>query len=117
MKSRREILDILPHFRGSAEYHKHKFLDHGLLLSEGAEYIRESCGSYWLFDIISQQSVKHEEFQVTLRQLKSQDWMVKFQDLDLEKVLYRQRIPYSDFPLLEIRLWFMNGVCYLPSEH
>jgi len=43
--------------------------------------------------------------------------MIKFQDLNLEKVLYRQRIPYSDFPLDKIKLWFMNGVCYLPSEH
>jgi len=70
-----------------------------------------------LFNIVAQQSVKHQEFQVTLKQLHTEEWMIKFQDLNLEKVLYRQRIPYSDFPLLSVKLWYMNGVCYLPSEH
>ena len=117
MKSRVEILNTLPHFSGSAEYAQHPFLDYKLILSEGAMYLREACQCYWLFDIVAQQSVKHQEFQVTLRQLHTGEWMIKFQDLDLEKVLYRQRIPYSDFPLDKIKLWYMNGVCYLPSEH
>ena len=117
MKSRVEILNTLPHFSGSAEYTQHPFLDYKLILSEGAVYLREACQCYWFFDIIAQQSVLHDEFQVTMRQRHSGVWVVKFQDLNLEKVLYRQRIPYSDFPLLSVKLWYMNGVCYLPSEH
>ena len=117
MKKRQEILDTLPYFRGSAEYYRHPFLNHQLLLSEGAIYIREACECYWFFDMVAQQAQRHEEFAVTLKQLMSKEWLITFQDLNLKKVLYSQQIPYSDFPLSEIKLWYMNGICYLPSEH
>ena len=34
-----------------------------------------------------------------------------------EAVVYAQEIPFTDFPLDEVTLWFANGVIYLPSEH
>jgi hypothetical protein len=32
-------------------------------------------------------------------------------------VVYEKRIPYTDFQLDKITLWFSNNVIYLPSEH
>jgi hypothetical protein len=32
-------------------------------------------------------------------------------------VVYTQEIPFTDFPLDEVRLYFANNVIHLPSEY
>ena len=116
MKSRIEIMNTLPFFTGSVEYHIHRFLNHQIILTDGANYIRCACGAHWLFDIITQQALKQSEFVSTLNQNEDESWIFKVADLN-KIVLYKQVIPFSDFPLKEIKLFYMNKVCYLPSEH
>jgi hypothetical protein len=31
--------------------------------------------------------------------------------------VFQKSIPFTDFPLPEISLWFTNNTIYLPSEH
>jgi len=117
MKSRIEILNTLPYFTGTVEYHKHKFLNYNLTLTDGAVYIREACDSYWLFDIIAQQAQIHKKFIAALKQSKDGQWKFIVCDFNKKNVYYRQQIIYSDFPLDGIRLYFLKGICYLPGEH
>jgi hypothetical protein len=34
-----------------------------------------------------------------------------------DNVVFTKEIPFTDFPLDEIALWFSDDVIYLPSEH
>ena len=34
-----------------------------------------------------------------------------------DNVVFSKDIPYTDFPLDAITLWFANNTIYLPSEH
>lgn len=81
-------------------------------------------GAYWLLDeIVLEQSnrrVEAEEFQV---------WKLTREVGELESgatltcddgdgnVVLTKRIPYTDFPLAEIKLYFTDGVILLPSEY
>ena len=79
------------------------------------------AGAYWLIDEIAFQQfhprVKREEFQA---------WMLKV-DLDEStavlqcedgngRVLCSKTIPYTDFPLNEIKIYVSDNVILLPCE-
>lgn len=34
-----------------------------------------------------------------------------------DNVVFSKEIPYTDFPLDAITLWFANSTIYLPNEH
>ena len=116
MKSKIEIINTLPYFTGTVDYHIHRFSNQQLILTDGANFIRQACDAYWLFDIITQQAMKQKEFVATLKQKSNNSWIFKTADLN-NRLFYKQTIPFSDFPLKKIKLFYMNEICYLPSEH
>lgn len=78
--------------------------------------------AFWLIDEIAFQQyhprVKTEEFQVwTLRvNLKESTGTLTCEDGN-GRVLCSKQIPYTDFPLAEIKIYFSNDVILLPSEN
>jgi hypothetical protein len=112
----------LQHFTGSEECYRHG-LARSIVFTEGAKYLADKAGAYWLLDEIAlaqrgDKAVAAEEFQV---------WKLT---VDLEKssatlacgdgnnhTVFTKAIPFTDFPLPEITLWFANNTIYLPSEH
>lgn len=115
-------------FTGTVRYYR---WHSGLLLTDGAHYLAAN-GAAWLIDILA--SVQHMP---TMREEDRQFWTLK---VDLEKhaavvvctdgdktgegeiELYRQEIPYTDFPLNEAKLFAfrepgMGRVVLLPSEY
>jgi hypothetical protein len=112
-----QILHTLPHFVGTDGYYKYMG---GLMLTDGAKYVADSCGAFWLLDIIwSVQTiakVKREAFQVYKLKVEDGVGVVTVEDGN-KNVVYKQEIPYTDFPLDEITLWMTNKVIMLPSEY
>jgi hypothetical protein len=97
-------------FTGSENYYRAD-LDKNILLTEGAYHVAETGGSHWLMNIIC--SVQHtvkkvvgEEFQVwDLRVAADKSAVVKCEDGN-GNVLYTQKVPWTDFPLEFIELYY-----------
>lgn len=103
----------LDQFTGTENYYKSAF---GLLYTDGIAFMAEKAGAYWLIDAIASYHRK-EHFQVwTLRRSFSVGTLVMREDTDAP-VLVRQRIHYTDFPLVQIKLYVVDGVLMLPSEY
>lgn len=89
-------------------------------LHENAKYVADAGEAYWLLDVIvSVQTLprmKCEEFQVWILKVKDNSGVVTAEDGN-GKVIYRQELEYTDFPLPEIRFYFTDSVILLPSEY
>lgn len=111
----------LRHFTGTENWYRHA-LARSVLYTDGIRYVAQNAGAYWLLDIIalSQKSV------AALRDQPFQSWTLKV-EADASAVLtctdgnhnplYRQVIPFTDFPMPEFEAWVENNVILLPSEH
>jgi hypothetical protein len=107
-------------FTGTEQYHR---LNRKCLLTDGAKYLAEGAGAFWLMDAASSY----------LLELGTNDWFVQVvlkvtgssAVLTLEDgnghVRARQEIPYTDFPIPRYTLYACwNGehwVLMLPSEY
>lgn len=111
----------LSQFTGSQIFYRHP-LSGGCVFTEGVQYLAEAASAYWLIDaILCPQPhlavLRNAEFQVwTLRVRSDRSGTLTCTDgNDVE--LYSHPIPWTDFPLDAVTLWFANRTLYLPSEH
>lgn len=117
------VLDAqaLAQFTGSEVFYRHP-LSGGCVYTEGVQYLAEAGSAYWLLDAIlcpqpHVAELRRAEFQVwtlTVRNDRSAT-LVSTDGNDAE--LYSHSIPWTDFPLDQVTLWFANRTLYLPSEH
>lgn len=108
----------LDQFTGSDNWYQHGIVRR-ISYTDGAKYVADTAGAYWLLDEIAlaqlDKRMQVEEFQV---------WKLTVADSVGEltcgdgngNLLVKKPIPYTDFPLPEIELWFENNVICLPSE-
>jgi hypothetical protein len=136
----------LAHFTGSETWYRHSLCPK-ILYTDGAQYVAEKGGAYWLLDIIATNNAyggpefKREEFQVWKLKLNTKATPKPItigavsahktrhqpaailtcsdggKDGNESKVFFTQEIEYTDFPLPEITLWFQNNTIFLPSEY
>ena len=118
----------LAQFTGTGTWYKHP-LAPGITYTDGAKYVAEKGGAYWLLDIIATNNAyggpefKREEFQVwrLVVDIEKNSGVLTCSDGGKDghksKVFYTQEIDYTDFPLPEITLWFQNNTIFLPSEY
>lgn len=112
---------VLRQFTGSERFYRHAFV-HRIVFSEGAKYLADEAGAYWLLNAIAfaQQdtpAVEAEEFQVwTLAVHADHSATLTCEDGNYNRVSTKE-VPVTDFPLDGITLWFANNTIYLPSEH
>jgi len=107
-------------FTGSENWYRHPLWP-SITYTDGAQYVAEAGGAYWLLDaIVSHQHdprVRNEPFQVwTLKVSDDRTAILTCEDGDHGAVT-SQAIPFTDFPLTEITLWLQNDVIFLPSEY
>ena len=114
MKTKDEILAELPNFYGSEQnFLYNPVLFPNVLLTEGALFIAEECGAYWLMDVISSHlpSVRKagDTFAVALLTkdcVNGSSALFALQDDVPPNVTYAtQAISYTDFPLDEIKFY------------
>ncbi len=111
----------LREFTGSENWYRHG-INRAVLFTEGAKFLADQGGVYWLLDIIAiaQQHdarVSGEEFQVWNLNVHSDRSATVFCDDGKGSPVYTQEIPFTDFPFDEVKLYFANNVIHLPSEH
>ncbi len=125
--------ESLRQFTGTEGYHRWSPLFRRHCLTDGAQYLAEQAGAYWLMDAIA--SHHQTACQKDHRCRDIQFWTLKT-DLDKhtcvlqcwgdsgkgEKPVVTQEIEYTDFPLEEIKLFCQpldetNWVIMLPSEY
>jgi hypothetical protein len=113
--------DDLRQFIGTEKWYRHPFM-RKLLYTDGAKYVAEKGGAYWLLDEIAfaqrdHKRVAAEAFQLwTLRVHPDRTATLTCQDGNGNAV-FTKAIPATDFPLEELTLYFTNGVILLPSEY
>jgi hypothetical protein len=112
----------LVQFSGTERYHR---THPALLATDGAKYLADEAGAYWLLDIVWSVLPRiTDEFAVLELQLEEGSCcaVVVIDDGREPKTTYhRQEIPYTDFPLQKIKLYIQQygreRVVMLPSEY
>ncbi len=116
-----ELESSLRQFTGTTRYAR---LYAHLLLTDGAVYLAENAKSWWLLDVYASYLLhidgNKEPFTCLKMTVSDHSAMVVIEDGN-EKVIARQHIEYTDFPLNEITLYGCwsedNWVVMLPSEY
>ena len=125
MPTTASLRNALAQFTGSNELHKWSRLFSRDVLTDGAFYLAENAGAFWLMDAIaSHQTSRHlrsENFQTWTLAQNSHNWHLTCTDGNGVAIL-RQVISYSDFPLETVKLFAarneLGGITVmLPSEY
>jgi len=110
----------LQEFTGTEQWYRHSLVP-TVLYTDGARYVAQNGGAYWLLDEIAIAqahipAVTSEEFQVwTLMVNDEQSATLTCEDGNKQTV-FTKPIPFTDFPLDKITFWYCNRVILLPSE-
>lgn len=100
------------------------FFKHPLFVSyrytEGVQYLARQAEAYWLIEYIFGQQVQgliKLDFQVwTLELQKDNAISISVQD-DEGNIVAHYNFEYTNFPLEELTLWFIDGTLLLPGEY
>jgi hypothetical protein len=111
----------LAQFTGSEHWYRHVMV-RDVLYTDGVMHVAKTAGAFWLIDEIA----FAQGFDKLLAAEEFQSWKLtvnadRAATLTCEDgnggVLFTKAIEYSDFPLAEITLYFMNKTILLPSEY
>jgi len=121
MTARTLTMSDLAQFTGTVNWYRHGLV-RSVTYTDGAQYVAEHGGAYWLLDIIAiaqrhDDAVSAEPFQVWRLTVRDDRTATVTCDDGNGKEVYRQEVPFTDFPLPEIALYFCDGVILLPGEY
>jgi hypothetical protein len=109
----------LAQFIGSETFYRHTVVP-WMTYTEGAKFVAERGGAYWLLDeiAISQllKEIQNEEFQHWKLTVKDSVGNLTCDDGN-DNVVFSKKIDFTDFPLDEIRFYVVGRVIMLPSEY
>jgi len=109
-------------FTGTENYYLYKILSIKFYFTDGIKYLADQAGAYWLAHSIFccqlEKEVRKEPFQVwkLIKDNEGNGATLSCDDGN-GNIIYMQEIMFTDFPLKEIKLYFQNGVLFLPSEY
>lgn len=111
----------LAQFTGTEYWYSHS-LNRNITYTDGARYVAQAGGAYWLLDElaltqIGKPAVAALPFQVWKLTVSEDHTAVLTCEDGNDKVVYAKEIAFTDFPLDEITLWFTDNVILLPSEY
>ena len=111
----------LAQFTGTENWHRFNPIMRNLTATDGVMYLAKKAQAYWLLDIIGSLKLvpkcKNEPF-ITCKLVKNEDDSATFTATNGGQTkLYTQKLSYTDFPLDEITLYFIDNVILLPSEY
>jgi hypothetical protein len=112
----------LRQFAGGTEHYYRHGLNRNITFTDGAKYVADEGGAYWLLDLIAvsqgrDKRLDRQQFQVWKLVVSPDNTATITVEDGNCNVLLRQRIAFTDFPSEGIVLWFSGGVIYLPVEH
>ncbi|SDR59326.1 hypothetical protein SAMN05519103_06391 [Rhizobiales bacterium GAS113] len=111
----------LQQFTGSEHWYRHGLV-RDVLFTDGAKYVADAGGAYWLLDEIAlaqryEKAVAAEEFQHWRLTVKSDRTATLTCDDGNDNVVFSKEIEFTDFPLAEIRFYCAARTIMLPSEY
>jgi hypothetical protein len=111
----------LNQFTGSENWYRHS-LNRKVLFTDGAKFLADRAGAYWLLDEIAliqpfDRRVGATRFQVWKLTVRPDHKATLSCEGGNGNVVFSKEIEFTDFPLDEVILYFTNDVIYLPSEH
>jgi hypothetical protein len=111
----------LRHFTGSENWYRHG-IARNVLFTDGAKYVADQGGAYWLIDEIAlaqryQKEVAAEEFQAWTPMVNGDRTAALTCEDGNGKAVFTKRLDYTDSPAERITLWVENNTIYLPNEH
>ena len=113
--------NMLAQFTGSERFYRHAMF-RNVIYTEGAKYVADMVGAYWLVDEIAF-AQKHAP---KLRNEGVQNWelvvsaggsAVLICDEGNGHRLYAKQIEWTDFPEPGVRFYFCNDTLLLPGEY
>ena len=123
-----ELQGELNGFCGTQNYYRH-FTGFGNF-TDGVKAMADKAGAYWLIDAVfsyqSEPKIRAVPFQIwrlkvlrsELGENKNEPMAVLEMNEDTDEPLkVSQKIPYTDFPKGEVKLYLIDGVLLLPSEY
>lgn len=110
----------LAQFTGTLNWFRHGLV-RTILFTDGARYVADNAGAYWLLDEIAlaqvgEPRVAREAFQLWKLEVAGTGATLTCEDGDGNVVLTKP-IPFTDFPAPGIRLYCCDGTIMLPSEY
>lgn len=112
----------LNQFRGTSNHYRH--LLNQFVYTDGVKYLAEHGQAYWLLDAIAShqptllKDPKLQGFQSWTLTVNLNNKIAKLVcERDTKDVVLSQDIPYTDFPLAEVKLYLIKKVLLLPSEY
>lgn len=110
----------LKQFTGSENWYRHGLV-RKVLYTDGAQYVAEHGGAYWLIDEIAfsqcNRKIAAARLQVWKLAVKADHTAILTCTDGNDRLVHRKRLTFTDFPLEEITLWFTDNVILLPSEY
>jgi hypothetical protein len=111
----------LRQFTGTEQWHRHGMV-RDLLFTDGAKYVADQAGAYWLLDEIAlaqrgSKRVAAEAFQLWKLTVNADRTAMLTCEDGNGNVVYSKAIPYTHFLLPEIALYFTDGMILLPTEY
>jgi hypothetical protein len=111
----------LSQFTGTEYWHRHG-INRNVVFTDGAKYVADEGGAYWLLDAIAiaqrfEKNVAAEEFQVWTLKVNEDRSASLVSDDGNGNIVYTQHIAFTDFPLDEIKFYFTDNTILLPSEY
>jgi hypothetical protein len=112
---------IMSQFTGSEHWYRFG-LDPKITCTDGAKYVADTAGAYWLLDEIAlaqrfDAKVNAEDFQVWKLTVNDDSTASLVCEDGNYNVVSTKHIPFTDFPKEGVTLWFANNVIFLPSEY
>jgi len=111
----------LAQFTGSENWYRHGLV-RSILFTDGAKHLADRAGAYWLIDEIAlaqkyERAVAAEEFQLWKLTVNPDHTAILACENGNCEIVLSKEIPFTDFPLPEISLYFCNSTILLPSEY
>ena len=111
---------VLAQFTGSEHWYRHGLV-RDILFTDGAKYVADQGGAYWLLDEIAlAQRFEKAGCRRGIPGLEAHRQARPQRHLRLRggngRTVFEKAIQYTDFPADGVELWFENNTIYLPSE-
>ncbi|MCX7740211.1 MAG: hypothetical protein N2047_04210 [Meiothermus sp.] len=118
----RQMQTHLAQFTGSARFFRMGAPFQQFVHTEGVQFLAQQAGCYWLLDLIASYRPRYRGETLLVARLTAQDSVGRFTLSVDERILARQKIAFTDFPMSEIELWVARNeeggyTILLPSEH
>lgn len=111
----------LHQFTGTEHWYRHG-INRNVLFTDGAKYLADVGGAYWLLDEIAliqpyDKKVAAEPFQVWKLTVRADRSATLACDDGNGNIVFTKELEFTDFPLDEIKLYFTDNTILLPSEY